>query len=471
MERIKVDAELIELARSDVREAMRKEILINQNVIDTHPMNRRTPRFIKETMFYAMARNNAINHFLELSNPTPENLRDNVPCNENYKDMMNRAGASKYPLQIKSKAEWDLYYNYTCEDYKRKRHFLDSPLPEKPKARKVSEYILTMIGLIIITGIRFWWVFLILIIGWGSFSSYSEPGSYSNTSTGNNNAFSAGGISGGNSTSKHVPDSPQVKDDLAQSGFGNGGVSGNDVTNSVAEKVKDNTTSTKAEEVKNQTEKEENSKNEDAHLIGNNSSSKSNIESLIPEGWHLLKSEGKQFEARDDLNKDEIEDIALIIEKEKNESEETPSRSLLIAFGKESDDYSVSIISNKAILKSNEGGVWGDPLKDISIDRGSVVLNFYGGSNYRWYAKYRFRFQDNDWYLIGATLGSYNSGRVTPENANEEDYNLLTGEYVIKDTNEEDPNKSETIRGKRGKTALLLLKDFDVRKGKDQFLK
>jgi hypothetical protein len=115
--------------------------------------------------------------------------------------------------------------------------------------------------------------------------------------------------------------------------------------------------------------------------------------------------------------------------------------------------------------------VWGDPLDGVSIDRGSLVISFYGGSNDWWYAKYRFRFQDNDWYLIGATLGSYYTGTVTPENGNEEDYNLLTGDYSIRKVDENDLSNSKTTKGSRGKTPLLKLKDFDASGDKDQFLK
>ncbi|WP_147275099.1 hypothetical protein [Paenibacillus prosopidis] len=191
----KVDADLIEIARFDIREAMRKEILKNQNVIDGHLVNRSTPRSIKEVVFYAMARNNAIINFLKLLDPAPENLHDNVPSNEDYWIMMRKVGASKYPLQVKRRAEWDLYYDYTHDDYK--RH-------------------------------RFWWVLLIIFIGWGLYSSYDEPSSYSSSSSGHNNTFGSEGISRGNSGSKSDSDSPQVKDNSGQSGFGNGGVSGSD---------------------------------------------------------------------------------------------------------------------------------------------------------------------------------------------------------------------------------------------------
>ncbi|MDU0204906.1 hypothetical protein ACYEXS_35765 [Paenibacillus sp. MAH-36] len=196
------------------------------------------------------------------------------------------------------------------------------------------------------------------------------------------------------------------------------------------------------------------------------------IFSLIPKGWNISeKTKGTPVQATGDLNKDGIDDIAIIIEGEKGTKDQVPQRALVIAFGNGNNQYTFSMMAEKAILKANAGGIWGDPLEGISIDRGSILINFYGGSNDRWYEKYRFRFQDNDWYLIGATLGSFNSGKTTIENADEEDYNLLTGDFTLRKTDEHEQSKAITTKGNRGNVALLKLKDFDADGDKDQFLK
>lgn len=185
-----------------------------------------------------------------------------------------------------------------------------------------------------------------------------------------------------------------------------------------------------------------------------------NITALLPDGWHILEIiEDEPEIAEGDLNKDGIPDIAAIIEGD-SESEEAPPRGLMIAFGQQDTTYSLSIIADKAVLRADEGGIWGDPFDSMSIDRGSVLLKFYGGSNYRWYSFYRFRFQDEDWYLIGATLGSYHTGTATEEYADEEDYNLLTGDYAIKKADEE--GNLTTTEGNRGKRELVRLKDFSA---------
>jgi hypothetical protein len=89
---------------------------------------------------------------------------------------------------------------------------------------------------------------------------------------------------------------------------------------------------------------------------------------------------------------------------------------MVIALGNKDNTYTISIRADKAVLKLDEGGALGDPFESIAIDRGSVLLGFYGGSNWRWYYSYRFRLQDNDWFLIAATQGSYFNGNRTKQN-------------------------------------------------------
>lgn len=191
------------------------------------------------------------------------------------------------------------------------------------------------------------------------------------------------------------------------------------------------------------------------------SSNDTGLEAIIPDGWEVLvKSNGEFAIAEGDLNKDDIPDIALVIEKTSIDPAEFLPRSLLIAFGTEDGAYSLSIIADKVVLGAEEGGIWGDPFEDLTIDRGSVVVSDYGGSNWRWYNKYRFRYQDEDWYLIGATMGEYYAGTHTRENANEADYNLLTGDYIIRTTNED--GEIVLQKGNRGRKDLIKLRDFNL---------
>lgn len=182
------------------------------------------------------------------------------------------------------------------------------------------------------------------------------------------------------------------------------------------------------------------------------------VTSLIPAGWHILEHT-EPVKAEGDLNKDGIQDLAIVIEKTQEEYDAT--RSLLIAFGNKDHTFSLSTIADKVILGAQEGGGWGDPFDGIIIDRGSVVVSDFGGSSQRWYDKYRFRFQENDWYLIGVSMGWNHSIKEGTEMAfDEEDYNLLTGDYIFNKTNE---NGEEKItRGNRGKKKLVKLGEFNI---------
>ena len=185
------------------------------------------------------------------------------------------------------------------------------------------------------------------------------------------------------------------------------------------------------------------------------------ILSFIPNGWHILeKNNGNLASVEGDLNQDGIKDKAVVIERKDKQTELEsfgPPRSLLIAFKNKDNTYSLSIKADNAIMLRDQGGVFGDPLQDIIIERGSILLKFYGGSSSRWYMYYRFRYQNSGWYLIGATSGSYLCTVTTMDNADEEDYNLLTGDYIIKKFEDD---KIKSTKGNRGKRQLLNFEDF-----------
>ena len=213
------------------------------------------------------------------------------------------------------------------------------------------------------------------------------------------------------------------------------------------------------------------------------------INSLIPTGWHLLDS------ATGDLNKDKLNDLVLIIEAdstvqimrkdavEEYEWEGNP-RILCVYLREKKGGYRFSVQADDLVLWSNEGGMMGDPFTTIVVERGSFQIHFYGGSSWRWGADYRFRFQEKEWYLIGATeyslyLGTGEMGST--------DYNLLTGDMEITTGYElveeeclpcedcencprceecgecEQCTKPRITRVKLPRSSLPLLKEFDSR--------
>lgn len=181
------------------------------------------------------------------------------------------------------------------------------------------------------------------------------------------------------------------------------------------------------------------------------------ISSFIPRDWEILKQGDELAIVEGDLNKDGIIDKAFVItEKEKNNSSDyIAQRNLIIVFGNSDGSYDLSITAKNAILHANEGGTFGDPFDGIAIDRGSVLLKFMGGSS-RWSRYFRFRYQDSGWYLIGFTENAYESVGDSMV-VLQDDYNLITGDYIGDELNN---GKIITVEKNIGKKQLLNLNDF-----------
>lgn len=191
-------------------------------------------------------------------------------------------------------------------------------------------------------------------------------------------------------------------------------------------------------------------------------SSGNKLEAFVPKGWHVHeKAEG-------DLNKDNLPDFAAVIEADKpvkslkeTDNDQQP-RILLVAFKQADGSYKLSIQSNESIMLSNEGGVFGDPWEGLSVERGTLLVQFYGGSSSRWGYDYRWRFQNNDWFLIGAT---YTASSTHDNSFEKYDFNLVTGATeIIKGEALEDDNgkkaKDKVSKLNIGKKPLQKLKTF-----------
>ena len=149
-------------------------------------------------------------------------------------------------------------------------------------------------------------------------------------------------------------------------------------------------------------------------------------------------------QASGDLNKDGRDDIALILEREEPvshphgcgkepENSQAAPRILMVLLALPQGGYRLSALETNLVLRADEGGIFGDPLDGLFVERGSLVLHHYGGSAWRWFQTYRFRHQDGGWFLIGFTDGWRHS--VSRLNT-EYDYNPLTGKLKITATDE-----------------------------------
>jgi hypothetical protein len=106
-----------------------------------------------------------------------------------------------------------------------------------------------------------------------------------------------------------------------------------------------------------------------------------------------------------DYNVDGKVDIVLITEdKKKPEVNRT-----LIILENTGDNYKLVAKTNKAIMCASCGGVFGDPFADISLKRNILTIDHYGGSSWRWAHTYTFRFQKDEWQLIGISVSSFHN--------------------------------------------------------------
>lgn len=159
---------------------------------------------------------------------------------------------------------------------------------------------------------------------------------------------------------------------------------------------------------------------------------------FIPKGYDTLAI------AHGDLDKDGQADMAIVMsDKLEREDRNTEiNRPLLIAF-KDGDKYKTVFKGTNVILCYACGGVMGDPFVGISIHKGVLKTNHYGGSAWRWAMTRVFRYQNGDFYLIGQTDESYWSVKQCENLGDEfagtkyEDINLITGSRVIKEISEE----------------------------------
>ncbi len=182
------------------------------------------------------------------------------------------------------------------------------------------------------------------------------------------------------------------------------------------------------------------------HLII--SATGNSLESFVPRNWKIIGSD------KGDLNEDKISDIVAVIENIINKNEK---KVLFVVFGNNQNSYDLSIISDAVIPVLEVNNELVDTTSLLSIDNGSILMNLSDdGKSYIKSKKLRFRFQNMDWYLIGATIANYN---VDTFEEVIEDYNLLTGKMkkTIKIENEKSNVKMLNV----GKKELVKLTEFD----------
>jgi hypothetical protein len=164
---------------------------------------------------------------------------------------------------------------------------------------------------------------------------------------------------------------------------------------------------------------------------------------FAPAGWRFEKEGLREA----DLNNDGRADAAFVISHGGSESagaEDLAVKHVLVLALRDSDGkLHRSMVSDSAVLDGDEGGVFGDPFDDLTIDKGTVVISHYGGSRDRWNFTHRYRFQNGRWSLIGLSLG--HTDTLDLEHYDDQDINLSTGLVKASEKGgyEDEPKKPE----------------------------
>jgi len=186
------------------------------------------------------------------------------------------------------------------------------------------------------------------------------------------------------------------------------------------------------------------------------------FEDFIPKGWVVFDS------ASGDLNKDGKADLALVIQHKDSvvwvndfgDTVLTNPRMLVVLFrGTGQEGYTLAERSNTFILVHDDR-IMDDPFEDVMINKGLLEVSFrlfYSmGSWYITVATYKFRYQANEFALIGAEYLSFH--RATHD-FEEYSYNFLTKRKIVSKGSDMKGTR-KTIKESFALTELKTMKTF-----------
>jgi len=136
------------------------------------------------------------------------------------------------------------------------------------------------------------------------------------------------------------------------------------------------------------------------------------IDNLLSSDWILKDS------AAGDLNGDNLPDLVVVTQWKDTIEELRPDntvnvgspRILLIFFkNSKTGNFDLALQHNTFIIRYGEGGMDPEAYGKVSI-KNKVLDIFY--SLLRGHAEYKFRYQESDFYLIGATTGGESGGQI-----------------------------------------------------------
>lgn len=168
------------------------------------------------------------------------------------------------------------------------------------------------------------------------------------------------------------------------------------------------------------------------------------IDSFIPENWILIDT------AYGDLNKDNVTDVAFVVRNtdKKNiilndgDSVNNNPYSLIILFKDPSTNNYKQIIKNDKFIPHDYAIPRHGPFYGITVVNGNLSVElgtvFDVGTHYFSNENYLFRYQDNDFALIGAETSFTNKADGKTESYS---INFLTKKYSVTNSNAFDENQ------------------------------
>jgi hypothetical protein len=143
---------------------------------------------------------------------------------------------------------------------------------------------------------------------------------------------------------------------------------------------------------------------------------------FVPRAWRIEAETLKEV----DLNGDGRADAAFVISHGGDANDSAFVKHVLVLALRGSDGkLHRSVVNDAAVLDGDEGGVFGDPFQGLTVERGVVAIQHYGGSRDRWSFTHKYRFQNGQWELIGLEIGSTDT--LDLEHYDGQDINLSTG--------------------------------------------
>lgn len=161
----------------------------------------------------------------------------------------------------------------------------------------------------------------------------------------------------------------------------------------------------------------------------------------VPQGYQLIES------TKGDLDKDGIEELVVAYNMGDEDEVNGTDRELII-YKLDHESWVMWKKSNSAILNSRDGGMMGDPLEEIAIENGILLISHFGGSSWKWGYTDKYRYQNNDFQLIGHTS---NYGKVCEYWA-EIDFNLSTGQIIYNKEFEKCEDEEQEVYKKESET-------------------